>query len=282
MARLTVRTRVHTFDAGGETTAGPDQLAGEEPLELTLDGEQFSVTMRTPGNDVELAAGFLLAEGIITRMDQIREMDFSTGVAADGSRNYNVARIRLESGTWNPLTHANRQVYTSSACGICGTSSIEAVTKFSAHPPAPPEASVGIISPPQVLGLPGAMREEQRIFARTGGAHAAALFSLASGLPELLCVREDVGRHNAVDKVIGWALREGLLPLHHTVLQVSARASFELVQKASMAGIPILSAVSAPSAAAVDIGRDTGVTVIGFNRGRTFNAYSHPERIAAP
>lgn len=279
MARVSVRTRVHTFDAGGETKAGPDQLAGEEPLELTLDGEQFSVTMRTPGHDVELAAGYLLAEGIITRMSQIREMDFSTGLAADGSRNYNVARIRLEPGTWDPAQHARRQVYTSSACGICGTSSIEAVTKLSSHPPMPVPASRGIVTPAQVLALPEAMRAEQKVFEKTGGVHAAALFSLDGDEPALLCVREDVGRHNAVDKVLGWALREELLPLHHTALQVSARASFELVQKAAMAGIPILSAVSAPSAAAIEVGRANNVTVIGFNRGRTFNAYAHPERI---
>lgn len=318
--RKAVRARVHRFDATGEIKVGPDSLAGEEPLEVNLDGEQFSVTMRTPGNDVELVSGYLLSEGVITSMDDIAEIDFSTGLAPDGSRNYNVAGVRLRPGVWNAAAAPARSVYTSSSCGICGTAAIDAVTKPSAYPlipllgvggaePAdgtgadPAERGGGIavpsdaphldedgdivfpplLTPARVGELPDRLREGQAVFEKTGGVHAAALFAVGDdpdAEPELLVTREDVGRHNAVDKVIGWAMAERGLPLARTVLQVSARASFELVQKSAMAGIPMMSAVSAPSALAVDYGRTSGVTVIGFNRAGRFNVYSHPERIA--
>lgn len=286
--RRVVRSRVHRFDASGEVRARADALAGEEPLEVRLDGEQFTVTMRTPGDDVELVAGFLLTEGVITSMADIVEVDFASGLDPDGSRNYNVAAVRLQPGVWDRETFRARQVYTSSACGICGTASIEAVRKESAYPVAAPEP--GFISPSAVLALPELLRSHQGLFDSTGGVHAAALFAAPEagedgrepgepGEPELLVLREDVGRHNAVDKVLGWALEQKLLPADRAVLQVSGRASFELVQKAAMAGIPMLSAVSAPSALAVDLGRELGVTVIGFNRGSTFNAYSHEQRL---
>lgn len=280
--RRVVRSRVHRFDASGEVRARADALAGEEPLEVRLDGEQFTVTMRTPGDDVELVAGFLLSEGVITSMADIVEIDFASGLDPDGSRNYNVAAVRLQPGVWDRETFRARQVYTSSACGICGTASIEAVRKESAYPVTAPEP--GFISPTAVLALPELLRSHQSLFDATGGVHAAALFAApeageADGAPELLVLREDVGRHNAVDKVLGWALEQKLLPADRAVLQVSGRASFELVQKAAMAGIPMLSAVSAPSALAVDLGRELAVTVIGFNRGSTFNAYSHEQRL---
>ena len=274
--RRVVRSRVHRFDASGEVCARADALAGEEPLEVRLDGEQFTVTMRTPGDDVELVAGFLLSEGVITSMADIVEIDFASGLDPDGSRNYNVAAVRLQSGVWNRENYGARQVYTSSACGICGTASIEAVRKESAYPVTAPEP--GFISPTAVLALPELLRSHQGLFDATGGVHAAGLFT-AGREPELLVLREDVGRHNAVDKVLGWALEQQLLPADRAVLQVSGRASFELVQKAAMAGIPMLSAVSAPSALAVDLGRELGITVIGFNRGTTFNAYSHELRL---
>ncbi|HLR44069.1 MAG TPA: formate dehydrogenase accessory sulfurtransferase FdhD [Brevibacterium sp.] len=291
--RRTVRTRVRHFDESGLTDARADALAGEEPLEVRLDGEQFTVTMRTPGDDVELIAGFLLSEGIVRDWRQILRVDFSTGIDPDGTRNLNVARVTLEPGTWDREAHRARQIYTSSACGICGTASIEAVQRTTTHPIVldamsedGPVASPAITSR-ALLGLPDAMREEQRLFGATGGVHAAGLFRLERSGPgdvaesaELVAVREDVGRHNAVDKVLGWALQEGLLPLSDTVLQVSGRASFELVQKAAMAGIPVLSAVSAPSGLAVDLGREQGITVVGFNRGTRLNAYAHHERIA--
>lgn len=280
--RRVVRSRVHRFDASGEVRARADALAGEEPLEVRLDGEQFTVTMRTPGDDVELVAGFLLSEGVITSMADIVEIDFASGLDPDGSRNYNVAAVRLQPGVWDRETYGARQVYTSSACGICGTASIEAVRKESAYPVTAPEP--GFINPSAVLALPELLRSHQGLFDSTGGVHAAALFAAPEAgedgrEPDLLVLREDVGRHNAVDKVLGWALEQKLLPADRAVLQVSGRASFELVQKAAMAGIPVLSAVSAPSALAVDLGRELGVTVIGFNRGSTFNAYSHELRL---
>ena len=289
--RRTVRTRVRRFGEDGLLDARADALAGEEPLEVRLDGEQFTVTMRTPGDDVELIAGFLLSEGIVTDWAQIRQVDFAAGIDPDGTRNLNVARVALEPGTWDPEVYRARQVYTSSACGICGTASIEAVQRSSAFPillDAMSEdgpVAAPLVTAKTLLGLPDALREEQTLFGSTGGVHAAGLFRLVregagvADSAELLAVREDVGRHNAVDKVIGWALQQGMLPLHDTVLQVSGRASFELVQKASMAGIPMLSAVSAPSGLAVDLGREQGITVVGFNRGTRFNAYSHHERI---
>ncbi|PCC17566.1 formate dehydrogenase accessory sulfurtransferase FdhD [Brevibacterium aurantiacum] len=292
--RRAVRARVYKFDATGEISAGPDSLAGEEPLEIRLDGEQFSVTMRTPGNDVELIAGYLLSESVITSMDEIEEIDFSAGLAPDGSRNYNVAAVRLRPGTWSAEAAPARSVYTSSSCGICGTAAIDAVTKTSAYPLIPASFPVdldeefrfpSLISAARIGELPDRLREGQNVFDKTGGVHAAALFAVGddpNAEPELLVTREDVGRHNAVDKVIGWAMsHNGIgLPLSRTVLQVSARASFELVQKSAMAGIPMMSAVSAPSALAVEHGKSVGVSVIGFNRRGRFNAYSYPERIA--
>ncbi|MCI4010384.1 formate dehydrogenase accessory sulfurtransferase FdhD [Brevibacterium sp. ZH18] len=290
--RRAVRARVHKFDATGEISAGPDSLAGEEPLEIQLNGEQFSVTMRTPGNDVELIAGYLLSEAVITSMDDIEEIDFSAGLAPDGSRNYNVAKVRLRPGIWSAEAAPARSVYTSSSCGICGTAAIDAVTKTSAYPLIPASFPVDLDEEfrfPQLLSaarigeLPDRLRTQQEVFDKTGGVHAAALFAVGddpAAEPELLIGREDVGRHNAVDKVIGWAMANRGLPLNRTVLQVSARASFELVQKSAMAGIPMMSAVSAPSALAVDHGKSLGVSVIGFNRRGRFNVYSYPERIA--
>lgn len=312
--RKTVRGRVHKFDATGWVSAGPDSLAGEEPLEITLNDTQFSVTMRTPGNDVELVAGYLLSEAIVTSMDDIEEVSFSTGLAPDGSRNYNVAKVRLRPGVWNAEAASTRSVYTSSSCGICGTAAMDQVTKASAFPLIPDSCNIGspprrieapagepgqpssvtvdedgeyrfprLLSAAHIGRLPDRLRTRQQVFDKTGGVHAAALFAVGDDPgdePEMLVVREDVGRHNAVDKVIGWAMAHVGLPLNRAVLQVSARASFELVQKSAMAGIPMMSAVSAPSALAVDYGKSVGVTVIGFNRKGKFNCYSYPERVA--
>lgn len=281
MSRLTVRTRVHRFDADGEITARADRLAGEEPLEIRLNGEQYAVTMRTPGQDVELIHGFLFSEAVITEAAQVRSIDFASGLDPDGRRNYNVAQVRLAPEV--TTAPRPRRVYTSSACGICGTSSLDAVRQTPAAAVCRHMAQstqTGLLSPAAVLALPDRLRAEQRIFDTTGGAHAAALFRVRErGDLELMVAREDIGRHHALDKALGWALLKGLLPLHDVVVQVSARASFELVQKAAMAGAPVLSAVSAPSALAVEVGDDLGVTVIGFNRGRTCNVYTHPERL---
>ena len=275
-ARIIVPARVRTFDAHGEVAAGPDRLAGEEPLEVRLDGEQFTVTMRTPGQDFALVTGLLLSEAVITEVSHIVKMDYRSGVDRDGHRTYNVVDVRLAPGAPGPQRGAQRQVFTSSSCGVCGTPSLESVVKPSPYPVAPPRP---LVPAARLVALPDELREHQRVFDATGGVHAAALFPV--GRREPLVVSEDVGRHNAVDKVVGWAVQRGLLPLHETVLQVSARASFELVSKAAMAGIPVLSAVSAPSALAVAHGRERGVTVVGFNRRGRCNVYTHPERITA-
>ncbi len=288
MTRASQRRRVHRYTAEGGGTGRADTLAGEEPLEIRLDGRAFTVTMRTPGHDFDLVAGFLVSEGVVRAPDDIVRMDYRSGIGPDGQRTYNVVEVRLAPGVAPPDTSMERHVYTSSSCGVCGTASIEAVTKVSSFDPAGDPVRLPV---PAVLALPDRLRTGQKLFDTTGGVHAAGLFRFpgdpagaggagqGAGEPELLCVREDVGRHNAVDKVVGWALREGLLPLRSTVLQVSGRASFELVQKASMAGVPALAAVSAPSALAVDLAEQTGVTLLGFSRGTSCNAYAHRERL---
>lgn len=297
--RRSVRTRVHVFGPNGLIRTKTDKVAGEEPLEIRLGDQEFTVMMRTPGMDTELVLGLLVGEGIIRTASDVVEIDFSTGLDPDGTRNYNVARVRLSPEVSATLAQngglpagQERNIYTSSACGICGTAALEAVTKVSNYPLPAPEP---FFDPATLCELPNIMRDQQPLFATTGGIHAAGLFrfgakttsgtsSSASAIspatyPTLLTVAEDVGRHNAVDKVLGWAMREDLLPLSSCVLQVSSRASFELVQKAAMAGVPVLSAVSAPSSAAVELGNSLGVTVIGFNRKGTFNVYSAPERL---
>ena len=280
--RRSVRTRVHVFGPNGRIRTKTDKVAGEEPLEIRLGDQEFTVMMRTPGMDTELVLGLLLGEGIIRAASDVVEIDFSTGLDPDGTRNYNVARVRLSPEVSSALAEngglpagQERNIYTSSACGICGTAALEAVTKVSSYPL---PVSEPFFDPATVCELPNIMRDQQPLFATTGGIHAAGLFEFGAGAsPTLLTVAEDVGRHNAVDKVLGWAMREDLLPLSSCVLQVSSRASFELVQKAAMAGVPVLSAVSAPSSAAVELGNSLGVTVIGFNRKGTFNVYSAPE-----
>lgn len=275
MVRVTKSWRVTRLRGDGTARTRADVLAGEEPLEVRLDGRPFTVTMRTLGHDFELVAGFLVSEGVVSDREQIRSMDYRSGVAAGGERDYNVVDVRLAAGVPLPDTSLERHVYTSSSCGICGTASIEAVRKTSRYAVAQDPLTLPL---DLVLGLPGRLRAGQVVFDRTGGVHAAGLF--VGG--ELACLREDVGRHNAVDKVVGWALLEARLPMAGAVLQVSGRASFELVQKAAMAGVPVLSAVSAPSALAVELGEELGVTVIGFNRGETLNVYTRPDRIGPP
>lgn len=278
MKRAVVRCRVQKMSLAGDIKDKPDQLAGEEPLEIRLGGRPFSITMRTPGQDFDLIAGFLLSEGIIWGEDQIRRMDYGPGVGPDGLKDFNSVEVTLARGVPLPDTSLERHVYTSSSCGICGTASIEAVRKASHH-----EVKFDALSvtAAQLLELPSRLRAEQHNFDRTGGVHASALFARveADGELQLLFAAEDVGRHNAVDKVLGRAALQGLLPLRGTVLQVSGRASFELVQKAAMAGVPILSAVSAPSSLAVALGEEQGLTVVAFNNGETLNVYSHPDRI---
>ncbi|MCG2621031.1 formate dehydrogenase accessory sulfurtransferase FdhD [Arthrobacter sp. I2-34] len=279
MGRLMQRRRVLKLSLDGEPRRREDVLAAEEPLEIRLGGRSFSVTMRTPGDDFDLVAGFLVSEGVVWDAGQLGAMRFCAGEDEQGRQTYNVVEAQLAPGVALPETSLERHVYTSSSCGICGTASIDAVTKSShfglagEQPGDLPELPLEIL-----LSLPDRLREHQQVFERTGGVHAAGLFGFDGSL---LCLREDVGRHNAVDKVVGWALREGRLPLRNTVLQVSGRASFELAQKAYLAGIPVLSAVSAPSSLAVELAQETGLTLAGFSRGRSLNVYAHPERIIA-
>ncbi|MGZ6827391.1 MAG: formate dehydrogenase accessory sulfurtransferase FdhD [Mycobacteriales bacterium] len=267
MGRRTARRKVVRLD-GESTVTRPDTLAVEEPLEVRVGGETITVTMRTPGDDMDLAAGFLVSEGVLSRTDQLLSMRYCAGTGPDGLNTYNVLDLVL-----SVPPPAPRRQFTSSACGICGSESLEAVRQTTSF-----AVDGDPLQVPRALlsALPDRLREAQQVFDTTGGLHAAGLFD-AGG--ELLCVREDVGRHNAVDKVVGWALREGRLPLSGTVLMVSGRASFELVQKAWMAGIPCLAAVSAPSSLAVDLAAEAGLTLVGFLRGQSMNVYAAAHRV---
>jgi len=274
MGRVTVRRRASHLTAESTTTR-PETLAVEEPLELRIDGTAITVTMRTPGSDVELAQGFLLTEGVIGGRDDIARVEYCRGAGEDGLNTYNVLDVRLTPGVPMPDVDVTRNFYTTSSCGVCGKAALDAVRLKTRFSPAGDETRV----PVDVLtGLPDALREQQKVFASTGGLHAAGLFT-AEGEP--LVVREDVGRHNAVDKVLGWAVLNDRVPLTGTVLVVSGRASFELVQKAAMAGVPVLAAVSAPSSLAAELADEQGVTLIGFLRGDSMNVYSGAERVVA-
>lgn len=276
MGRLVQRVKATKIDvAGGRRVVREEALAVEEPLEIRLGHESFSVTMRTPGDDFDLVAGFLLAEAIIFEPEQLISLRFCAGEDENGRQTFNVVEAQLRADVAMPPAAAARHVTTSSACGICGTASIDAVRK-SSHFPILPGAGEALIEASVLAALPDALREQQKLFEKTGGVHAAGLFAPDG---ELLSLREDVGRHNAVDKVVGAAFREKQLPLSGTILQVSGRASFELVQKAAMAGVPMLAAVGAPSSLAVELARDTGVTLVGFSRGTTMNVYTHAGRV---
>lgn len=280
MGRITARRPVVKLTVGAEGVVErrrPDTLAVEEPLEIRVGGTQLAVTMRTPGHDVELAAGFLVSEGVISHGGEYASAIHCGGpgtTALGGENTYNVLDVTLAPGVAAPVP--NRNFYTTSSCGLCGKASIEAVETVSSYDVAADEATVSALA---LTGFPGELRAQQAVFDKTGGLHAAALFDAATG--ELLVLREDVGRHNAVDKVVGWAVLEDRLPLRGTVLQVSGRASFELVQKAVMAGIPILAAVSAPSSLAVELADASGLTLVGFLRGESMNVYSRADRITA-
>lgn len=272
MATMTARRPVLRI-SGGRRITRPDALAVEEPLEIRIGGSAFSVTMRTPGHDLELALGFLVAEGVIHRPGEVVSAVHCPDAARDGDGRptHNVVDVTLAPGVGAP--EQRRQRLVSSACGICGNESIEDVRARSPYDVGDDEVRV---DPTLITGLPARLRTAQRVFAKTGGLHAAGLFDSAG---ELICLREDVGRHNAVDKVVGWAFGCGLLPLRGHLLQVSGRASFELVQKAWLAGIPVLAAVSAPSSLAVDLAEDAGLTLVGFSRGESFNVYAGAHRV---
>jgi FdhD protein len=277
VGRITSRRSVTTVTVGQEPRTRIDVLAVEEPLEIRVVGAPLAVTMRTPGHDVELAAGFLVSEGIIRHREQFESAIHCGGPGTGGAPNeYNVLDIRLSPGVALPNPEAARNFYTTSSCGLCGKASIDAVTTVSHYDVAGDPVTVAA---DELVSFPGRLRAGQAVFDKTGGLHAAGLVDLESG--ELVVVREDVGRHNAVDKVVGWALLNDRLPLRGYALQVSGRASFELVQKAVMAGIPMLAAVSAPSSLAVELAADAGMTLIGFLRGDSMNVYARPDRIRA-
>ena len=271
MSTTTARRRVLRVPVSGAADYRADLLAVEEPLEIRVDGEPLTVTMRTPGDDIDLAAGFLFTEGLLTGLGDVHEIRMcdenvaAVTVADDGGL--------LKAHGVNGVQSAARNFLTTSACGVCGKDSIEAIRVRSAFDVA---ADPVRVSPAVLAGLPGRLRDAQRVFSRTGGLHAAGLFT-----PDgtLLVLREDVGRHNAVDKVAGWALRSGLVPLTGHVLLVSGRASFELAQKALMIGLPVLAAVSAPSSLAVSLAEEGGMTLIGFLRGATMNVYAGSQRV---
>lgn len=264
--RTIATTTVLEWDAGASRSI-LDDLAGEDPLEIRVGDEPISVTLRTPGHDLELAAGFLLTEGVLTRPSDLERLD-RPGGAAD-----NVVRATLAPRVSFDASRLKRHFYSASSCGVCGRASIESLRARSLAAP----AHTVVLQPERLCVLPHRLRERQRVFARTGGLHAAGLFD---GDGALVAVREDVGRHNAVDKIVGWALLDRRLPLLGHTLLVSGRGGFEVVQKAIAAGIELVACVSAPSSLAVQLAREFGLTLVGFLRGRRFVVYSGQDRIA--
>ena len=249
-----------------------DEVAVEEPIEIRVGGTSVSVTMRTPGDDFELAAGFLFTERIVSGRDDLAGIAYGNG--PDKRPSANVVDVTLRAGKTVDLARLQRHFYAASSCGVCGKASICAVRVHGIRRPAEDLR----ISPELLAGLPAVLRDRQAVFDRTGGLHAAALFDESGAL---LDVREDVGRHNAVDKVIGRALLDGRLPLSQQILFVSGRGAFEIVQKALVAGVPVVASVSAPSSLAVELAREYGLTLIGFIRGERFVVYSGNERLVA-
>ena len=263
-------TRVH----GGRRTSEEDRAAIEEPLEVRLHDRPFAVIMRTPGADRELTAGFLLAERVLTTADDLGTIEHCTDPSAEHPENVvNVTLVNGAADHLDALLAERRQVITNSSCGLCGRLTIDSL-----RADLPPLPRVWTIPASTLLQLPETLRRSQTLFDATGGLHAAGLFTISGGLESLA---EDVGRHNAVDKVVGRMLIREALPLSDRLLFVSGRASFEIVQKAFLAGIPLVGSVSAPSSLAIDLANDAGVTLVGFVRGETFNIYTHGERIDA-
>jgi FdhD protein len=280
MGRVTIRRKITAIDLASAPVdrIRTDTLSVEEPLELRVGGEPLTITMRTPGHDIELVHGFLFTEGLIRSLEDVSVARYCEGaVVSDESghdeNTYNVIDVTLAAGVPAPSAAATRSFLTTSACGVCGKASIEQLQARSAYEVRDDPAA---FSARVLTSLPQAMRAGQKSFDKTGGLHAAALFT-PEGTP--LVVREDVGRHNAVDKVVGWALLNGRVPVEGHVLVVSGRASFELAQKAIMAGIPCLAAVSAPSSLAVESAEDAGMTLVGFLRGNQLNVYSGAHRV---
>ncbi len=270
-ARSVDLTQVSEWD-DGKLRRKDDYLAAEEPLEIRVGDEPLSVTMRTPGHDRELAAGFLFTEGLIQRREQIVKLEIAEG--QDGTNRGNVIQAELAPEATPDFVKMKRHFFAASSCGICGKASIDSIRSRLLAAPNPDFRLDAEI----LVRMPDALRSSQDVFQRTGGLHAAALFE-PNG--KLLVLREDIGRHNAVDKVIGWALLEGLVPLSDSVLLVSGRGGFEIVQKAIVAGVPVVASVSAPSSLAVQLARELRLTLIGFLRGRRFVIYAGEERLEA-
>ena len=264
--KLAAEIQVLQWQTGSTPRLAPDQLAVEEPLEIQVDTLPISVTMRTPGHDDELAAGFLFTEGLIQRRDQVAAIQLYPR-----NESGNAINVLLAPEVAIDFARLTRHVFASSSCGVCGKASIEAV-----HQHFPAIASDVRVAASCLLGLPDKLRKAQVTFESTGGLHAAAVFDAAGNM--LVC-REDVGRHNAVDKVIGHGFLRGAIPYDKNILMVSGRASFEILQKSLAARLPVIAAVSAPSSLAVQFAKESGQTLIGFLRGERMNVYTHPERI---
>jgi len=274
----TARAQVHTV-RGDRVEVRTDFVAAEEPMEIRLlagrDRHRVAVTMRTPGHDFELATGFLFGEGVLADRHEVARISYCLDPDLDPEQQYNIVNVFLRAGRLPDLGRLERHFYTTSACGVCGKATLEALRIRGC-----PVLGEGPVVDAAVLRtLPDRLRAAQGLFTATGGLHAAALFTQEG---ELVALREDVGRHNAMDKLIGWAFLEGRLPLRDHVVMVSGRASFELVQKAVVAGIPVFCAVSAPSSLAVEVARAFGLTLVAFLRGDRFNIYSGFERVALP
>ncbi len=268
-ARSVDLTQVSEWD-DGKLRRKDDYLAAEEPLEIRVGDDPLSVTMRTPGHDRELAAGFLFTEGLIQRREQIVRLESAD--PQDGTNRGNVVQAELAPDAAPEFVKMKRHFFAASSCGICGKASIDSIRSRLLAAPNPDFR----LDAELLVRLPDALRSSQDVFQRTGGLHAAALYD-PSG--KLLVLREDIGRHNAVDKVIGWALLEGRVPLSNSVLLVSGRGGFEIVQKAIVAGVPVVASVSAPSSLAVQLARELRLTLIGFLRGRRFVIYAGEERV---
>ncbi len=277
MNRLGSKTKLRiTVVDGDSRSQRQDQVVTEEPMELRLvagaEKQSLAITMRTPGRDFEMAAGFLYGEGVINTRDEIDTISYCTDPDVDPEQLYNIVNVNLRRRVLPPIKTLERHFYTHSACGVCGKANLEALQQRGVQA----IDSALSVSAEVLASLPDKLRQAQDLFGSTGGLHAAGLFTPDG---DLIAAREDVGRHNAVDKLVGWALLEGRLPLRQHILLVSGRASFELVQKAVQAGIPIMGAVSAPSSLAVDTARTFGVTLIGFLRGKRFNVYARADRL---
>ena len=259
----------------GKIRSRQDQLTTEEPLEIRLVSSQktIAVTMRTPGADFELAAGFLYSEGVISCGEDIQRMSYCVDKSVEGEQRYNIVNVTLREGLNPDLQPLERHFYISSACGVCGKASLEAL-RFRGCPVI---VSEPIVTAEMIYTLPDKLRADQGVFHATGGLHAAALFDSQG---QLLNLHEDVGRHNALDKLIGSALLSEQLPLSNYIVMVSGRSSFEILQKCTTAGVPIVCSVSAPSSLAVSVAKEFGITLIGFLRGERFNVYTGLERIS--